>query len=155
MTGAIEIGLVWLAHGEGLPVPSQQSAGAAGMDLVAALPLDEERLLAPGQRALIPCGFVMALPEGFEAQVRPRSGLAARHGVTVLNSPGTIDADYRGEVQVILINLGEAPFAIRRGDRIAQMVVAPVLSARFTVKAELDETVRGAGGFGSTGKGLS
>jgi len=155
MTGAIEIGLVWLAHGEGLPVPSQQSGGAAGMDLVAALPLDEEKLLAPGQRALIPCGFAMALPEGFEAQVRPRSGLAARHGVTVLNSPGTIDADYRGEVQVILINLGEAPFAIRRGDRIAQMVVAPVLSAHFTVKAELDETVRGAGGFGSTGKGLS
>ena len=125
------------------------------MDLVAALPLGEEKLLAPGQRALIPCGFAMALPEGFEAQVRPRSGLAARHGVTVLNSPGTIDADYRGEVQVILINLGEAPFAIRRGDRIAQMVVAPVLSAHFTVKAELDETVRGAGGFGSTGKGLS
>ena len=155
MSSAIEIGLVWLAHGEGLPVPSQQSAGAAGMDLVAALPADEEKLLAPGQRALIPCGFAMALPEGYEAQVRPRSGLAARHGVTVLNSPGTIDADYRGEVQVILINLGEAPFAIRRGDRIAQMVVAPVLSARFTVKAELDETVRGAGGFGSTGKGLS
>ena len=155
MSSAIEIGLVWLAHGEGLSAPSQQSAGAAGMDLVAALPADEEKLLAPGQRALIPCGFAMALPEGFEAQVRPRSGLAARHGVTVLNSPGTIDADYRGEVQVILINLGEAPFAIRRGDRIAQMVVAPVLSARFTIKAELDETVRGAGGFGSTGKGLS
>ena len=155
MSELVEIGLVWLAHGEGLSAPSQQSAGAAGMDLVAALPADEEKLLAPGQRALIPCGFAMALPEGFEAQVRPRSGLAARHGVTVLNSPGTIDADYRGEVQVILINLGEAPFAIRRGDRIAQMVVATVLSARFTVKAELDETVRGAGGFGSTGKGLS
>ena len=155
MSELVEIGLVWLAQGEGLSAPSQQSAGAAGMDLVAALPADEEKLLAPGQRALIPCGFAMALPEGFEAQVRPRSGLAARHGVTVLNSPGTIDADYRGEVQVILINLGEAPFAIRRGDRIAQMVVAPVLSARFTIKAELDETVRGAGGFGSTGKGLS
>lgn len=153
MTGMVEIALSWLPHGEGLPLPAQQTAGAAGVDLVAALPTSEETMLAPGQRALIPCGFAMTLPEGFEAQVRPRSGLAARHGVTVLNSPGTIDADYRGEVAVILINLGEAPFAVRRGDRIAQMVVAPVVSAHFNVRTALDETARGASGFGSTGKG--
>jgi len=107
----------------------------------------------PGQRALVPCGFVMALPAGYEAQIRPRSGLAAKYGVTLLNAPGTIDSDYRGEVQVILINHGEAAFDVRRGDRIAQMVVAPVTSVRFVEKASLDETARGAGGFGSTGHG--
>lgn len=120
------------------------------MDLAAAItaPLD----LAPGARALVPCGFRMALPPGFEAQVRPRSGLAARHGVTVLNAPGTIDADYRGEVMVILINHGAEPFAIRRGDRIAQMVVAPVVRAQWQVEEELDETARAQNGFGSTGQ---
>jgi dUTP pyrophosphatase len=155
MGSAIEIGLRWLPHGLGLPLPALQSLGAAGMDLVAALPEGEEIVLLPGKRALVPCGFAMALPQGFEAQVRPRSGLAARHGVTVLNSPGTIDADYRGEVQVVLINLGEAPFAIRRGERIAQMVIAPVIAARFALKETLDDTERGSNGFGSTGTGVA
>jgi dUTP pyrophosphatase len=151
MTAEVEIGLFWLPHGMGLPLPARQTAGAAGMDLLAALPSGAEIMLQPGNRALVPCGFAMALPAGYEAQVRPRSGLAARHGVTVLNSPGTIDSDYRGEVQVILINLGDAPFVVRRGERIAQMVVAPVVAARFAVKEELDETERGSNGFGSTG----
>ena len=155
MSGSIDIALRWLPHGLGLPVPTPQSLGAAGMDLVAALPEDAETILLPGQRALVPCGFAMALPHGFEAQVRPRSGLAARHGVTVLNSPGTIDADYRGEVQVVLINLGESPFAIRRGERIAQMVIAPVVAARFAVQEMLDDTERGSNGFGSTGMGVA
>lgn len=155
MGEALSIGLVWLAHGVGLTLPAQQSLQAAGMDLVAALGEGVEKVLQPGQRGLIPCGFAIGLPDGFEAQVRPRSGLAARHGVTVLNSPGTIDADYRGEVQVILINLGEAEFVVRRGDRIAQLVVAPVTVARFVVVDALDETARGAGGFGSTGKSVA
>lgn len=153
MGDELEIGFRWLPHGLGLPVPARQSAGAAGLDLVAALAEGEVRVLAPGERALVPCGFAMALPDGFEAQVRPRSGLAARHGVTVLNSPGTIDSDYRGEVQVILINLGQEPFAVGRGERIAQMVVAPIVAARFSVKEVLDTTERGSGGFGSTGRG--
>ncbi len=148
------IGLVWLAHGEGLPLPARQSAGAAGMDLVAALPQGDTLVLAPGKRALVPCGFAMALPEGYEAQVRPRSGLAVKFGITVLNAPGTIDADYRGEVMVPLINLGEDDFAVRRGDRIAQMVVAPVSDVRFRLEETLDETERGAKGFGSTGRSL-
>ncbi|MDB5473922.1 MAG: dut [Devosia sp.] len=152
MRADIEINLRWLPHGAGLPLPAHQTAGAAGMDLLAALPMEQDLVLAPGRRALIPCGFAMALPEGFEAQVRPRSGLAARHGVTVLNAPGTIDADYRGEVQVILINLGDEDFVVRRGERIAQMVVAPVIGARFAVRERLDETQRGSGGFGSTGR---
>jgi dUTP pyrophosphatase len=147
----VQIGLSWLPHGTGLDVPRQMSAGAAGMDILAALGPDETIVLVPGQRALVPAGFAMALPIGFEAQVRPRSGLAAKFGVTVLNAPGTIDADYRGEVKVILINHGEADFAIRRGDRIAQMVVAPVLTAAFEIRESLDETERGTGGFGSTG----
>lgn len=151
MSAPISIALQWLPHGRGLEPPRQQSAGAAGLDLVAALPAGAETILPPGARQLIPCGFAMALPGGYEAQVRPRSGLAARHGVTVLNSPGTIDADYRGEVKVLLINLGQEAFTVRRGDRIAQMVVAPVTSAVFTVEAKLDETERGTGGFGSTG----
>jgi dUTP pyrophosphatase len=152
MPGRIDIALRFLDHGRGLELPSQQTPGAAGVDLLAALGVSETRTLLPGARALIPCGFAIALPEGYEAQVRPRSGLAARHGVTVLNSPGTIDADYRGEVQVILINLGQADFEVRRGDRIAQMVVAPVSAVRFMEGESLDETQRGSGGFGSTGR---
>ena len=152
MTGRIDIGLTFLDHGRGLDLPRQQSAGAAGVDLLAALGISEVVTIAPGTRAIVPCGFAMALPNGFEAQVRPRSGLAAKHGVTVLNAPGTIDADYRGEIKVILVNHGEADFAIRRGDRIAQMVVAPVSAVTFSERETLDETERGAGGFGSTGR---
>jgi dUTP pyrophosphatase len=122
------------------------------VDLLAALGTSEVTVIAPGARALVPCGFAMALPLGYEAQVRPRSGLAAKHGVTVLNAPGTIDADYRGEVKVILVNHGQEPFEIRRGDRIAQMVVAPVSAVTFSERETLDETTRGAGGFGSTGR---
>jgi len=136
----------------GLPLPNYQSFGAAGADLVAALPESEPLTLDRGARALVPTGLKMAIPQGYEGQVRPRSGLALKHGVTVLNAPGTIDGDYRGEVKVILINHGEEPFAIRRGDRIAQMVVAPVLAVRFTEVEVLDETERGAGGHGSTGR---
>ena len=152
MPGRIDIALTWLDHGRGLELPKQQSAGAAGVDLLAALGVSEVMSLAPGKRATIPCGFAMALPEGFEAQVRPRSGLASKYGVSVLNSPGTIDADYRGEVKVILINLGEATFEIRRGDRIAQMVVAQVSAVSFSEKDTLNETERGSAGFGSTGR---
>jgi dUTP diphosphatase len=147
----VRIGLNWLAHGKGLPLPAMQSAGAAGCDLTAAVAEGEVLVLPSGQRALVPCGFAMALPEGYEAQVRPRSGLAAKFGITVLNAPGTIDADYRGEVKVILINHGEADFEIRRGDRIAQMVVAPVSAVVFETTSGLDTTARGANGFGSTG----
>ncbi|MBC7951239.1 MAG: dUTP diphosphatase [Rhodospirillaceae bacterium] len=138
-----------LAHAADLPLPRYETAHAAGLDLMACIPADIS--IAPGKRALIPTGFALALPEGFEAQVRPRSGLAAKHGITVLNSPGTIDADYRGEVAVILINLGDTDFAITRGMRIAQMVVAPVARAILAETAELPQTDRGAGGFGSTG----
>jgi len=148
----IEIGLKWLAHGQGLDPPRQQSAGAAGVDLVAALADTETLSLLPGQRVLVPCGFALALPVGYEAQVRPRSGLAAKYGVTVLNSPGTIDADYRGEIKVILVNLGQDSFDIRRGDRIAQMVVGPVSQVSFVERETLDATDRGSGGFGSTGR---
>lgn len=152
MSEAPVIALQWLAHGQGLPLPTRQTADAAGFDLCAAVADGAVETIAPGARALVPCGFAMALPSGFEAQVRPRSGLALRHGVTVLNAPGTIDPDYRGEVKVILINHGAEPFDIRRGDRIAQMVVAPVSLGRFAETEALDETVRGAGGFGSTGQ---
>ncbi|MBF0679574.1 MAG: dUTP diphosphatase [Devosia sp.] len=148
----VSIGLKWLPHGEGLALPVAATALAAGADLSAALAEGERLTIAPGKRAMVPCGFAMALPPGFEAQVRPRSGLAARHGVTVLNSPGTIDADYRGEVKVILINLGEDDFVITRGERIAQMVVAPVTQPAFEVVEELDDTTRGSSGFGSTGR---
>jgi dUTP pyrophosphatase len=148
----VSIDFTWHEHGRGLEPPRQQTEGAAGVDLVAALPPGETLSIEPGRRALVPTGLSIALPAGYEAQVRPRSGLAARHGVTVLNSPGTIDADYRGEIQVILINLGEAPFAIRRGDRIAQMVVAPVSAVEFNAVEMLDATKRGSGGFGSTGR---
>jgi len=140
-----------LPHGADLPLPAYQTEGAAGADLVAAVPADMPIRLAPGARALVPTGFAMALPAGFEAQVRPRSGLALKHAVTVLNSPGTIDCDYRGEVQVLLINLGDEPFDITRGLRIAQLVIAPVIQASFSEAATLDTTDRGAGGFGSTG----
>jgi dUTP pyrophosphatase len=140
-----------LPHGEGLPLPAYQTAHAAGFDLAAAVPADAPVTLAPGARGLVPTGFAIALPEGFEAQVRPRSGLAAHHGVTVLNTPGTIDADYRGEIQVILINLGAAPFTVTRGLRIAQLVIAPVARASVIEADALDDTARGAGGFGSTG----
>jgi dUTP pyrophosphatase len=141
-----------LPHGEGLPLPSYESAQAAGMDLRAAVPQGEPLTLRPGSRFPVPTGVAFALPPGFEAQVRPRSGLAAKHGVTCLNSPGTVDADYRGEVKVILVNLGEEDFVIRRGERIAQLVIAPVVQAAWSEVASLDETARGAGGFGSTGR---
>lgn len=151
MNPKIDIRVQRLPHAEGLPLPRYETSGAAGMDLIAALVQGEVLTLEPGARAMVPTGLAIALPEGFEAQVRPRSGLAAKNGVTVLNSPGTIDCDYRGEVKVILINLGQEAFAIERGTRIAQMVVAPVTQAGFTEVAALDETARGAGGFGSTG----
>jgi dUTP pyrophosphatase len=143
----ISIALQRLPHGDGLPVPAYATTGAAGMDVVAAEDLD----LAPGARHAVATGFAMAIPEGYEVQVRPRSGLALKHGITCLNTPGTIDSDYRGEVKVILANLGSDPFPIRRGDRIAQLVPAPVQKATFALVDSLDETTRGAGGFGSTG----
>ncbi|HLH87735.1 MAG TPA: dUTP diphosphatase [Xanthobacteraceae bacterium] len=147
----IDVQIVRLPHGADLPLPAYQSAQAAGLDLTAAVPADAPVTLAPGERALIPTGVAIALPPGVEAQVRPRSGLAARHGVTVLNSPGTIDADYRGEVQVILVNHGHESFAVTRGTRIAQMVISTVVSSRLHEVHALDLTPRGAGGFGSTG----
>ena len=149
--GETDVQIIRLPHGADLPLPAYQSAQAAGLDLLAAVPADAPVTLAPGARALIPTGIAIALPPGMEAQVRPRSGLAARHGVTVLNSPGTIDADYRGELQVILVNLGGESFFIGRGMRIAQLVIAPVARARLRVVAELDLTPRGDTGFGSTG----
>lgn len=152
MTDPVAVALKWLEHGNGLALPAQQSAGAAGVDLLAAVGATETLTIRPGERAMVPCGFSMALPVGYEAQVRPRSGLAAKFGITVLNSPGTIDADYRGEIKVILINHGEQNFDIKRGDRIAQMVVAPVSAVRFAASEDLDETERGHGGFGSTGR---
>jgi dUTP pyrophosphatase len=143
----IEIRLKRLPHGEGLPVPSYTTDGAAGMDIVAA----EELTLHPGQRHAVATGFAVAIPHGYEIQVRPRSGLALKHGISVPNTPGTIDSDYRGELKIIMINHGNEPFPIRRGDRVAQIVPAPVQRARFAEVAELDDTSRGAGGFGSTG----
>jgi dUTP pyrophosphatase len=148
MMPEIEIELMRLPNGEGLPAPSYASAGAAGMDVVAA----ESLTLAPGARHAVATGFAIAIPEGYEVQVRPRSGLALKHGITCLNTPGTIDSDYRGEVRVILANLGQEPFEIVRGERIAQLVPAPVQRARFRQVSELGSTERGAGGFGSTGR---
>jgi dUTP pyrophosphatase len=142
-----------LDHAAGIPLPAYETSGAAGMDLRAAVPEDAPMTLRPGARDMAPTGLCMAIPQGFEVQIRPRSGLAAKAGVTCLNTPGTIDSDYRGEVKVILINLGAEDFVIRRGDRIAQMVVAPVTQAAWSEADELDETQRGAGGFGSTGHG--
>ena len=152
MTDRVGIAFRWLDHGRGLEPPRQQTAGAAGVDLPAALGPDEELVLAPGARAMVPTGLTIALPEGFEAQIRPRSGLAAKHGITVLNTPGTIDADYRGEVKVILINHGDDAYTVRRGDRIAQLVVAPVTAVAFREVEALDATERGEGGHGSTGR---
>ncbi|MEQ1888953.1 MAG: dUTP diphosphatase [Alphaproteobacteria bacterium] len=140
-----------LPHNPELPLPDYATPGAAGLDLCAAVGENDPLVLAPGERALIPTGLAMALPPGYEAQVRPRSGLALKHGVTVLNAPGTIDCDYRGEVGVILLNTGRAAFTIARGDRIAQMVIAPVTQAKFIEVGDLPDTLRGAGGFGSTG----
>ncbi|HEY4133618.1 MAG TPA: dUTP diphosphatase [Alphaproteobacteria bacterium] len=145
----IAVAISRLAHAQDLPLPVYATADSAGLDLMAAI--DAPMQLAPGSRAMVPTGLAIALPRGFEAQVRPRSGLAAKNGVTVLNTPGTIDADYRGEIKVILINHGEEPFAIERGARIAQMVVAPVTRIAWDERATLDETARGEGGFGSTG----
>lgn len=145
------VGVRVLPHGDDLPLPDYQTAGSAGMDLVAAIGENERVRIAPGRWALIPTGIELELPRGTEAQVRPRSGLAARHGVTVLNSPGTIDSDYRGEVSVILINLGRTPFPVHRGDRIAQLVVARVERVRLVAKRDLKKSARGRGGFGSTG----
>lgn len=146
----VDVALLRLPHARDLSLPAYQSEDAAGLDLVAAV--EEPLTLPPLGRALVPTGFAMALPSGYEAQVRPRSGLAAKHGVTVLNSPGTVDADYRGEVKVILINLSDRPFTIARGERIAQMVIAPVSRVRLVETETLDATGRGAGGFGSTGR---
>ena len=143
------IAVVRLAHGEGLPLPTYATPGAAGMDIVAAV--DAPLSLAPGARSAVPTGLTIAIPDGFEVQVRPRSGLALNHGVTVANAPGTIDSDYRGEVKVILVNLGDAAFIVERGMRIAQLVVAPVTRMGFAEVASLDATARGSGGFGSTG----
>jgi dUTP pyrophosphatase len=143
--------VVQLAHAQGLPLPAYETNGAAGMDLRAAVDEETPLVLKPGARFMVPTGLAFAVPLGFEAQVRPRSGLAAKAGVTCLNTPGTIDSDYRGEVKVILINLGEEDFTIRRGDRIAQLVIAPLVQATWGLTTSLDETARGAGGFGSTG----
>ncbi|MCD2185193.1 dUTP diphosphatase [Rhizobium sp. GN54] len=145
------LNLVRLPHGAGLDLPAYETAGAAGMDLRAAVGDGEPMVLAPGKRALVPTGFVFEIPAGFEAQVRPRSGLAFKHGITCLNTPGTIDSDYRGEVKVLLVNLGDADFSIERGMRIAQMVIAPVVQARVCEVSQAGATERGAGGFGSTG----
>lgn len=146
-----EVAIMRLPHGADLPLPAYQSALAAGLDLLAAVPLEAPITLAPGERALIPTGSAIALPAGHEAQIRPRSGLALRHGITVLNSPGTIDADYRGEIQIILVNLGSEPFVITRGMRIAQLVVARITHVDLVESASLDPTGRSADGFGSTG----
>ncbi len=152
MSSSIRIDIRQLPHADGLALPAYQSAHAAGLDLLAAVPEGAPIILAAGKHALIPTGLTIALPPGYEAQVRPRSGLAAKHGVTVLNAPGTVDADYRGEIGVLLINHGDTPFPIRRGERIAQMVIAAVVRAELTLVAALSATDRGDGGFGSTGR---
>lgn len=149
----LELPIRRLPHGEGLPLPRYETDGAAGLDLVAAHPADAPVVLPPLGRALVPTGLVLQLPPGFEAQVRPRSGLALKHGLTVLNSPGTVDADFRGELQVLLVNLGSETVRVLRGQRIAQLVVAPVLRAQPVAVRIVDGTARGAGGFGSTGVG--
>ncbi len=152
MSKALTVEVCPLPHFEGLALPAYETELAAGMDLRAAVPADEPLTLAAGKRAMVATGLSIALPAGYEAQIRPRSGLAAKHGITCLNTPGTIDADYRGEVKVILINHGEDDFVIARGERIAQMVIAPVTQAQMQVVETLSETARGAGGFGSTGR---
>ena len=145
------VNLIRLPNGDGLDLPSYETSGAAGMDLRAAVADDDAMTLAPGKRMLVPTGFIFEIPHGFEAQIRPRSGLAFKNGITCLNTPGTIDSDYRGEVKVLLVNLGEDDFVITRGMRIAQMVVAPVTQVRVAEISDTSETTRGAGGFGSTG----
>ncbi|MCR6733789.1 MAG: dUTP diphosphatase [Afipia sp.] len=152
MTSSITVEIQRLPHAEGLALPAYQSTHAAGLDLLAAVPDDKPLTMTPGQRVLVPTGLMIAVPPGHEAQVRPRSGLALKHGVTVLNAPGTVDADYRGEVSVLLINHGDAPFTIRRGERIAQLVIATVTQANLVSVASLSSTDRGSGGFGSTGR---
>ena len=151
LAGRLAVPVQYLPHGEGLPLPSYATEHSAGMDLVAAVPEDAPMVLGPGDWGAVPTGLSIALPEGYEAQVRPRSGLAFKHAVTVLNAPGTIDADYRGEVKVLLINHGREPFSISRGMRIAQMLVAPVTLVDWETVGALGETGRGTGGFGSTG----
>ena len=148
----IDVQITRLPHGHDLPLPTYQSAHAAGLDLIAAVPAERPLTLPPGARALAPTGIAIALPEGTEAQVRPRSGLAVKHGLTVLNAPGTVDSDYRGEVKVILVNLGERPFRVSRGMKIAQMIIASFIRAELVEVAELPPSPRGAGGFGSTDK---
>lgn len=143
--------LMQLPHGQDLPLPSYETSEAAGMDLRAAVPEDAPLTLKPGARELVPTGFAMAIPTGFEAQIRPRSGLALKHGLSLVNAPGTIDSDYRGEIKIILINQGDEDFEISRGMRIAQMVIAPILQVAIEPVTSLDDTARGAGGFGSTG----
>jgi dUTP pyrophosphatase len=152
VNSAVKLEVLQLPNGAGLALPAYQSALAAGLDLLAAVPEDAPVVLAPGKYALVPTGLSIALPPGYEAQVRPRSGLAAKHGVTVLNAPGTVDADYRGEIGVPLINHGDVPFTIRRGERIAQMVIASVVQAELVPVTTLSATARGSGGFGSTGR---
>jgi dUTP pyrophosphatase len=152
VSSTVKVEIRQLPHGEGLALPIYQSARAAGLDLLAAVPENSPLILNPGAHALVPTGLAIALPPGYEAQVRPRSGLAAKHGVTVLNSPGTIDADYRGEIGVLLINHGTVAFSIQRGERIAQMVIAPVIRAELVPASTLSATDRGSGGFGSTGR---
>jgi dUTP pyrophosphatase len=152
MSPRLQVAVRRLPHGEGLPLPRAQTDGAAGMDLVAALPEDAPVTLAPRERIAVPTGLELAIPPGYEGQVRPRSGLAFKHGLTVVNAPGTIDSDYRGEVKVLLINLGADPVEIARGERIAQLVIAPVTVADLITVEKLDETTRGIGGFGSTGR---
>ena len=152
MSQPIPVQITTLPHFEGLTLPAYETELSAGMDVRAAIPHDAPIVLQPGRRHLTPTGIAIALPPGFEAQMRPRSGLALKHGITCLNSPGTIDADYRGELKVILINLGQEPFTISRGERIAQIVIAPVTQARWDVVSSLPESGRGAGGFGSTGR---
>ena len=149
----MKVKITRLPHGADLPLPAYQSAGAAGLDLMAAVPADAPVTIAPGARAQIPTGIAISLPHGTEGQVRPRSGLAARHGISVLNTPGTVDADYRGEIQVILVNFGAESFTVERGQRIAQLVIAPVFRAQLLEQKNLDKTKRGTKGFGSTGKG--
>jgi dUTP pyrophosphatase len=146
----VAVAVVRLPHAAGLPLPAYATAGSSGMDLCAALEAPLE--IPAGKRAIVPTGLTIAIPEGFEAQVRPRSGLALKHGLMVLNTPGTVDADYRGEIRIILANLGEEPFAIQRGDRIAQLVIAPVCQARWTEVGTLPDSARGTGGFGHTGR---
>jgi dUTP pyrophosphatase len=148
----VNVAVLPLPHFEGLQLPAYETAGSAGMDVRAAVPEGEPMILAPGERAMVPTGLSVAIPKGYEIQVRPRSGLAAKHGLTCLNTPGTIDSDYRGEIKVILINLGQEAFTIQRGERIAQLVLAPVTRLAWLAVDSLDETERGAGGFGSTGR---